>query len=185
MTSRWELLGRNGPDSQNPFTFSLISSTFSLRHLYQFFIFLFNSNNPGRNVFLVSFLEGDGTLHSMPCPDQCSWFGKARLEVDFDGEAAAPTESTPSEPAPHPRRRRRRRARGAAKLSLPHQLLLEVMLGNLFDPRRPLKHHRPASDGLHTVLTVGRPAMLSFASLNMDGSSTSLPPRPPPPPHGP
>ena len=85
-------------------------------------------------MFLVSFLEGDRTLHSMPCADQCSWFGKARLEVDFDGEAAAPTESTPSEPAPHPRRRRRRRARGAAQLSLPHQLLLEVMLENLFDP---------------------------------------------------
>ena len=123
-------------------------------------------------MFLVSFLEGDRTLHSMPCADQCSWFGKARLEVDFDGEAAAPTDSTPSEPAPHPRRRRRRRARGAAKLSLPYQLLTNC------SHRRPLKHHRPASDGLHTVLTVGRPAMLSFASLNMD-SSTSLPPQAP------
>ena len=49
-------------------------------------------------------------------------------------------------------------------------------------PRQPLMHHLPASVGRQALLHVPRLAILSFASLNMDGSPPSLPPRPPPPP---
>ena len=45
-----------------------------------------------------------------------------------------------------------------------------------------LKHLPHAPDGRQAVHTVGRPAMPSFASLNLVGSPPSPPPRPPPPP---
>ena len=53
---------------------------------------------------------------------------------------------------------------------------------DLDSERRPLKHLPPAPDGRQAVLTVGRRALPSFASLNMDGSPPSLPPGPPTPP---
>ena len=50
-------------------------------------------------------------------------------------------------------------------------------------PLRPLKQLPAAPDGRQVLLQVGRPAaMLTFASLNLDGPPPSLPPTPPPPP---
>ena len=110
---------------------------------------------------------------------------RARLEVDLDSEPAPPSSSTPAS-APRPRRRRRRRARGALQQGAPSRSLPTVQEGEAGrsprPPRRPLKHLPPAPDGRQAVLTVGRRAFPSFASLNMDGSPPSLPPGPPPPP---
>ena len=110
---------------------------------------------------------------------------RARLEVDLDREAAPPSSSTPAS-APRPRRRRRRRARGALQQGAPSRSPPTVPEGEAGrsprPPRRPLKHLPPAPDGRQAVLTVGRRAFPSFASLNMDGSPPSLPPGPPPPP---
>ena len=110
---------------------------------------------------------------------------RARLEVDLDSEPAPPSSSTPAS-APRPRRRRRRQARGALQQGAPSRSPPTVQEGEARrsprPPRRPLKHLPPAPDGRQAVLTVGRRALPSFASLNMDGSPPSLPPGPPPPP---
>ena len=112
---------------------------------------------------------------------------RANLEVDLDSEPA-PSSSTPAS-APRPRRRRRRRARGALQQGAPSRSPPTVPEGEAGrsprPPRRPLKHLPPAPDGRQAVLTVGRRAFPSFASLNMDGSPPSLPPGAPPPPHPP
>ena len=88
--------------------------------------------------------------------------------------------------APRPRRRRRQQARGALQQGAPSRSPPTVQEGEAGrsprPPRRPLKHLPPAPDGRQAVLTVGRRALPSFASLNMDGSPPSLPPGPPPPP---
>ena len=112
---------------------------------------------------------------------------KARLEVELDSEPE-PSAPTPPATTPRPRRRRRRRARGALQQGTPSGTPPPTTpVGEAGQsprpPRRPLKHHHPAPDGRQLLLHVSRPAeMLSFASLNMDGPSPSLPPRPPPPP---
>ena len=106
---------------------------------------------------------------------------KARLEVELDSEPAPSSSSTPS--APRPRRRRRRQARGAPQQGSPPPSSQEGEAGHSpRPPRRPLKHLPVPPDGRQAVLTVGRRALPSFASLNMDGSPPSLPPGPPPPP---
>ena len=94
---------------------------------------------------------------------------RANLEVDLDSEPA-PSSSTPAS-APRPRRRRRRRARGALQQGAPSRSPPTVQEGEAGrsprPPRRPLKHLPPAPDGRQAVLTVGRRALPSFASLNI------------------
>ena len=113
---------------------------------------------------------------------------KAKLEVDLDSEPAPTSSSTPSAPAPRSRRRRRRRARGAPQPEAPPGSPPSAHEGEAGGsprppPLRPLKHLPAAPDGRQVLLQVGRPAaMLTFASLNLDGPPPSLPPRPPPPP---
>ena len=113
---------------------------------------------------------------------------KANLEVDLDSEPAPTSSSTPSAPAPRSRRRRRRRARGAPQPEAPPGSPPSAHEGEAGGsprppPLRPLKHLAAAPDGRQVLLQVGRPAaMLTFASLNLDGPPPSLPPRPPPPP---
>ena len=111
---------------------------------------------------------------------------KAKLEVELDPSPSASPSSTPPSPAtgpataPAPGGGRRCRKGAAAKAKARARAALHR--ATQAASRRPLKHLPPAPDGRQAVHTVGRPAMPSFASLNLDSSPPSLPPRPPPPP---
>ena len=123
---------------------------------------------------------------------------KGKLEVELESGPAS-TPPTSSATAPHPRQRRRQRgpagkAKAAARVARhkatqvessspsPSATVGEAVEPSPQSPRRPLHHLPSPADGRRAVTTVGRPAMSSFASLNLDGSPPSLPPRPPPPP---
>ena len=123
---------------------------------------------------------------------------KGKLEVELESGPAS-TPPTSSATAPHPRQRRRQRgpagkAKAAAQAARhkatqvessspsPSATVGEAVEPSPQSPRRPLHHLPSPADGRRAVTTVGRPAMSSFASLNLDGSPPSPPPRPPPPP---
>ena len=136
------------------------------------------SKEAGGSASLTFFITGDGKM-------------KAKLEVELDPPApASPGSSSPSPtttPAPGGGRRRRRKgaaakakAKARAALHRATQAAATPPAVSPQPPRRPLKHLPPAPDGRQAVHTVGRPAMPSFASLNLDGSPPSPPPRPPP-----
>ena len=123
--------------------------------------------------------------------------GKSIIKFTLESPPPAPapaTTSTSSTPASG----RRRRNRGAAararrkQRAAAHQVSLAAAAIAPSQPlpsppprppSRPLKHLLTPSptSGRRRVMSVGRPEMPSFSSLNLDGSS-SPPPAPPPPP---
>ena len=114
--------------------------------------------------------------------------GKTKVNLVTATTPAPPTvsPSTPSTPA---RRHRRRGARARARRNqraAAHQASLAEAATTtsvpLEDPPHPLHilPSPPPASGRRRVMSVGRPDMPSFSSLNLDGSSSPTPAPPPP-----
>ena len=119
------------------------------------------------------------------------------------GTGSLPTSSAAPQPAPGKRKRSGAARRKAKLRAAAHQVTLAAAAGAVLvppppsppsassppRPPRPL-HHLPSpspSSGRRRVMPLGRPEMLTFSSLNLDGA-TSLPPTTPsptPPPSSP
>ena len=119
--------------------------------------------------------------------------GKSIIKFTLESPPPDPATTAPtSPPAPGNQAagRRRRRNRGAAARARRNQraatsqaTLAEVESPPHLPPSRPLHHLLSPSttSGRRRVMSLGRPEMPTFSSLNLDGSS-SPPPAPPPPP---
>ena len=114
--------------------------------------------------------------------------GKTKINLVTATTPAPPTESPSTSTSSTPvRRHRRRGARARARRNqraAAHQASLAEAATSvpLEDPPRPLHilPSPPPASGRRRVMSVGRPDMPSFSSLNLDGS-TSPTPAPPPP----
>ena len=114
--------------------------------------------------------------------------GKTKINLVTATTPAPPTESPSTKTSSTPvRRHRRRGARARARRNqraAAHQASLAEAATSvpLEDPPRPLHllPSPPPASGRRRVMSVGRPDMPSFSSLNLDGS-TSPTPAPPPP----
>ena len=107
---------------------------------------------------------------------------KAKLEVELDHSVPVPADPTPA-----PVKRRRQRGAGArARRNLraaAHQAsLAEAATSVPLDPSRPLQLHPspPLASGRRQVITVARPEVPTFPTLNVDGPSSPPPAAPPP-----
>ena len=119
--------------------------------------------------------------------------GKSIIKFTLESPPPDPATTAPtSPPAPGNQAagRRRRRNRGAAARARRNQraatsqaTLAEVESPPHLPPSRPLHHLLSPSttSGRRRVMSLGRPEMPTFSSLNLDGSS-SPPPAPPHPP---
>ena len=117
--------------------------------------------------------------------------GKTKVKLEIATTAAPPTVSTSTSSTPV-RRHRRRGARARARRNqraAAHQASLAEAATSvpLKDPppRRPLHllPSPPPASGRRRVMSVGRPEMPTFSSLNLDDSFFPTPD--PPPPHSP
>ena len=116
------------------------------------------------------------------------------------GTGSMPTSSAAPQPAPGKRKRSGAARRKAKLRAAAHQATLAAAVlvpppplpPSASSPPRPPRplHHLPSpspSSGRRQVMPLGRPEMLTFSSLNLDGA-TSLPPTTPsptPPPSSP
>ena len=116
---------------------------------------------------------------------------KTKLEIVSPAPGSSFSTSSSSPPAPGNqaagrRRRRHRGARASARRNqraAAHQAsLAEAATSVPLDPPRPLQLHPspPLASGRRQVMTVARPDVPTFPTLNVDGPS-SPPPAPPPP----
>ena len=114
-------------------------------------------------------------------------FGKSKFKLEVATSAAPPSVS-PSTSSTSGRRHRRRGARARARRNqraAAHQASLAEAATTtsvpLEDPPHPLRilPSPPPASGRRRVMSVGRPDMTSFSSLNLDGP-TSPAPAPPP-----
>ena len=111
--------------------------------------------------------------------------GKTKIKLVTAATPDPPSESTSTSSTPE-RRHRRRGARARARRNqraAAHQASLAEAATSvpLEDPPHPLHllPSPPPASGRRRVMSVGRPDMPSFSSLNLDGS-TSPTPAPPP-----
>ena len=123
---------------------------------------------------------------------------KAKLEIELDAPSSTSSGLSPSLPAtataPGGGRRRRRRHRGPAAMvksqarAAAHQAPLasaEVNAPPASSPPcspRPLHHLLSPSTGRRQVMSLGRPELPTFSSLNLDGTSSPSPTPTPPTP---
>ena len=112
--------------------------------------------------------------------------GKTKVKLEI---AAPPTVSTSTSTSSTPvRRHRRRGARARARRNqraAAHQAsLAEAATSVPLDPSPHRSLHLlpspPSASGRRRVMSVGRPEMPTFSSLNLDGCSSPTPPPPPP-----
>ena len=116
--------------------------------------------------------------------------GKTKVKLEVATTPAPPSVSPTTSSSPG-RRHRRRSGRARARRNqraAAHQASLAKAATSvsLEDPpsRRPLHllHSPPPASGRRRVMSVGRPEMPTFSSLNLDGCSSPTPAPPPPPP---
>ena len=114
--------------------------------------------------------------------------GKTKIKLVTAATPDPPSESTSTSSTPE-RRHRRRGARARARRNqraAAHQASLAEAATTtsvpLEDPPHPLHilPSPPPASGRRRVMSVGRPDMPSFSSLNLDGSSSPTPAPPPP-----
>ena len=111
--------------------------------------------------------------------------GKTKVKL-VTSTTAAPPSVSPSTSSTPGRRHRRRSARARARRNLraaAHQAsLAEAATSVPLDPPRPLQLHPspPLASGRRQVITVARPEVPTFPTLNVDGPSSPPPAAPPP-----
>ena len=116
---------------------------------------------------------------------------KTKLEIvsPTPGSSISTSSSSPPAPGNQAAGRRRRRHRGARasarrnQRAAAHQAsLAEAATSVPLDPPRPLQLHPspPLASGRRQVITVARPEVPTFPTLNVDGPSSPPPAAPPP-----
>ena len=116
--------------------------------------------------------------------------GKTKVKLEVATTPAPPTVSPTTSSSPgrrHRRRGARARARRNQRAAAHQASRAEAATSVPLDPSPHRSLHLlpspPSASGRRRVMSVGRPEMPTFSSLNLDGSYSSTPD--PPPPHSP
>ena len=113
--------------------------------------------------------------------------GKTKVKLEVATTPAPPTVSPTTSSSPgrrHRRRGARARARHNQRAAAHQASRAEAATSVPLDPSPHRSLHLlpspPSASGRRRVMSVGRPEMLTFSSLNLDGCSSPTPPPPPP-----